>query len=112
MKKLLVSTLLVASTSVFALDVTKYFSISFNGNTEASVIEQAEDAIPGVVNATIKRVKRDLNFEQCWPLKSRYIKIEGLSVSKQRKYVDGKFRTSYLGRLGYSHSNCFEPGDS
>ena len=70
MKKFIVLAIFALSTTAFASFEYKSFSLNFSGNSEAEVMSKVESAIPGIKNATNKKVRRDLTSENCWPLKS------------------------------------------
>ena len=109
MKTLLAIVLVALSVNVFAGQEAKRFSVKFTGESEADVMAQVEAAIPSIQNLTYKRLKRDMSFEQCWPLTAKYVEIDGLGIGKSYVYVNGKLTAVYTGRLSIWHTSCWEP---
>ena len=99
--------LVIALNSFGAFAGTKFFSKSFKAETEAELVAAVEAAIPSIKNGTDRSVRSDLQFEGCWPVNERYIKIQTLSISKYYKLTeDGSLAPYYSGSLSFLHNGC------
>ncbi|MBT4791342.1 MAG: hypothetical protein HON90_07210 [Halobacteriovoraceae bacterium] len=109
MKKLLAIVLVSLSINAFATTTNKHFSVKFSGASEAEVMEKVEAALPSIQNGTLRSLRSDMRYEQCSPIRAKYIEIAGLGIGKGYVYANGEFTAVYTGILKVWHSNCWEP---
>ncbi|MBT3583632.1 MAG: hypothetical protein HN509_01890 [Halobacteriovoraceae bacterium] len=111
MKTLITMLALLVATNVFAGTGTKFFTTKIDGANEAQIVANAEAIIPSLIEGDYKPALREMRWENCWPIKARYIKVQSLTVSKSYKNEAGKLMEVFTGRLRYSHKSCQEDRD-
>ena len=107
MKKFIALTVALLTVSAFAGNRQMTFTTGFNAATEAGVVAAVEAALPEIQEGNYKPLRRDMRYSQCWPMRSRDLKVGSLSISKIYKVTEnGTLSPVFIGRLSVTHKSC------
>ena len=89
------------------------FWLKFDAPTEQAVVELVDSHLPAIQDGTYEPFRRELRYNDCWPIRANQIEIIGLNVvaKYKRNRQTGQLEKYHRGTLSVWHRNCRDDDD-